>query len=442
MDFIHVISKRLSGKLKEIDYEMLTLNVTKKALISLIHGLKQKKFGFDTTKDIALDIQRYVNSTPINFDLYIDSGGYSIIKGDVPFEKTHAFIECYHQYLEHHHQDFNYIFSLDIPFWGGQEENNTIENLYEFNKISLSYSRNLVENHKQNVIDKFLFVWQFKILGQFETWNKIYDELDINSWVKNRAIGGLVGLRGTLPLIDCSVFIPMAFRCLYDHLNGPYANDVFKLHFLGINLHQDRFIITLLDKLFQHYLKDSCRTDLTYDSISYTLKALKKIRDPKVFEFRDNTLFLYKSVHKLPDHIVDEVYFTPEYKEGFLSSLELLRDGENITETSVFSPLITYSEIMLDEYFSYLVDKYELVDILTSTDFKPTAMKKATYNLIQMEKNERSNFSDNFFRELQNDLDIIYDIYQLFIQGADRNTLDDWIRKMITENIRFPFSFK
>jgi len=441
MDFIHVLSQ-LSKKKKTRDYELATLNVTKKLLISLIHGLGKKSFGFDTAKEIALDIQNYVQSKPINFDLYIDSGGYSIIKGDVPFNNTHKFIESYHQYLETHHEDFNYIFSLDIPLWGSQDEKNTIENLYKFNQISLSYSCDLLKKYNQALIDKFLFVWHFKILDQFETWNKIYDELQLNSYVKNRAIGGLVGLRGDLTHIDFSIFIPMAFRCFYDHLDGPYAKNVFKLHFLGINLPQDRFAIALLEKLFQQYLDDPDLIDLTYDSISYTIKAFQNVRDPKTYDFHNNQLIQYKSVHRLPDHIVDKVYYTPELKDGFFDAKELLIQGENLTDTSVVMPLSTYSNVMLDKYMIHLVQKYQFIDIITSTTFKTKAMKQANNALIELKNNEPHNFSDNFFKEVENDFDIIFDLHQLYDQGRDRKTLDDFIRETVTGKIRHPFRFK
>ena len=443
MDFIHVLG-RPSDKAIERDYELATLNVTNKALISLIHGLSQKRFGFDTAKDIALQIQDYVRTRPVDFDLYIDSGGYSIIQGDVPFDKTHMFIESYHQYLEHHHQDFNYIFSLDIPIWGkeGEKEKNTIENLYKFNKISLSYSRDLLQKHKQELTDKFLFVWHFKILEQFETWNKIYDELEINSWIKNRAVGGLVGLRGDLKYIDFSVFIPIAFRCFYDHLEGPYANDIFKIHFLGINRPQDRFVITLLEKLFQRYLNDSSQTDFTYDSINYTRNALFKARAPEVFDFKNTELTLYKNVHKLPENIINQVYFTPALKQGFFSSRESLAEFERLKDTSVFVPLNTYSNVMLDKYLSHLIDRYQFIDILTSTDFKPKAMKQAYNALHELEQNEVSVFTANFFKEVRNDLDMIFDLHQLYVHGRDRDELDKFIRKVVREKIRYPFKFK
>ena len=443
MDFIHVLG-RPNDKVKEKDYELATLNVTNRALISLIHGLSQKNFGFDTVKDIALQIQDYKKSKAVNFDLYIDSGGYSIIQGDVPFDKTHMFIESYHQYLEYHHQDFNYIFSLDIPIWGkkGEEEKNTIENLYEFNKISLSYSCDLLQKHKQALIDKFLFVWHFKILDQFETWNKIYDELEINSWIKNRAIGGLVGLRGDLKYIDFSVFIPMAFRCFYDHLDSPYADDIFKLHFLGINRPQDRFVITLLEKLFQHYLKNPSGTDFTYDSINYTKNALFQSRAPAVFNFTNNELTLYKNVHKLPNDIIDHVYFTPDLKEGFLAERKLLANFEKLKDSPVFVPLNVYSNMMLDKYCAHLIDEYQFIDILTSTDFKTKAMKQAYNALHELEQNETSVFSVNFFKELKNDFDMIFDLHQLYVQGRDRRELNNFIRKVVTERIRYPFKFK
>ena len=60
------------------------------SLISLIGGLKQKDFGFETILAVAMDIKdfhdRFVR--PISGTLYVDSSGYSIIKGDVTPENV------------------------------------------------------------------------------------------------------------------------------------------------------------------------------------------------------------------------------------------------------------------------------------------------------------------------------------------------------------------
>lgn len=443
MKFIHVLgSPTPIDTNKKKGYDTPNINLTKRALLSLIYGLKQKNFGFDTVKKIALKIRNYVESEAISFDLYIDSGGYSIIGGDVPFDSTHKFIESYHQYLEHHHMDFNYIFSLDIPVWGKQNDKNTVKNLYAFNKISQSYSKKLLQRYPEMLLDKFLYVWQFKIIDQYEVWNSLYEELEINQWIKNRAIGGLVSIRDDAHHIDFAAFIPMAYRCFSDHMDSPYAADVFKLHFLGINLYQDRFAIALLEKMFQFYLYGEDHTDITYDSINYKKSSLLNARSLQIYDYCNGQLVLYKSVHHLPEEIVDKVYYTPELKAGFLHAKELLDQGEKLSDTSVFVPLNIYSNIKVDQYFINIIAKYKFVELLTFTDFKTEAMTQVQNALYDMEKNEPAIFPDTFFGETSNNLDLIYDLNQWCVNGRDKKELDRFIREVITERIRFPFRFE
>jgi type VI protein secretion system component Hcp len=76
-----------------------------------------------------------------NNKIYVDSGGYSIIKGDVRFDSTKRFIECYNYFILNESSSCDRIFSLDIPFWGNIEDSMYMSkfNLEKYNDLSTDY---------------------------------------------------------------------------------------------------------------------------------------------------------------------------------------------------------------------------------------------------------------------------------------------------------------
>ena len=48
----------------------------------------------------------------------------------------------------------------------------------------------------------------------------------------------------------------------------------FRLHFLGVKIRSDRFIIALIEQLFALYLKGISKLLFTYDSINYNSSSM------------------------------------------------------------------------------------------------------------------------------------------------------------------------
>ena len=192
----------------------------------------------------------------------IDSGGYSIIVGDVPVKHIMKFIGTYHEYQEKARNEYDYIMTLDIPLIIGDEEFNTKKNVQYFNHRSLSETKENLIRYPE-IREKLYFVWQFKTKEQYDLWDVMYQDLELNNFVKHRALGGMVGLRG-LTGIRFSPFIANSFRCLLDHQESRISTTEFRLHYLGIYIKYDRFIIAFLEKLFQRYLGDNHRVILSY----------------------------------------------------------------------------------------------------------------------------------------------------------------------------------
>ena len=145
-------------------------------LFSLIAGLRQGSFGFDTLHRITQEIIEYKKVLGNDRKFFIDSGGYSIIAGDVSPRDISKFIECYNLFLDRDAPDnCDYIFSLDIPIFLKYKEFNTSKYIYEMNLKSIQESKKVLLKNKE-LFDKFIYVWQFKLHKQNVLWKKIYDD--------------------------------------------------------------------------------------------------------------------------------------------------------------------------------------------------------------------------------------------------------------------------
>src|SRR6056297_1923973 len=89
-----------------------------KYLFSLINGLSNKNFGFNTIDRVAIEVKRFYNDLYPGEKLFVDSAGYSIIVGDIPSKFINPFMEAYNHFLENYCKTHcDYMFSLDIPIF-------------------------------------------------------------------------------------------------------------------------------------------------------------------------------------------------------------------------------------------------------------------------------------------------------------------------------------
>ena len=220
MQHVHVASH-------QSHFEYDRIRQTKNGLISLVHtlevSLKTEK-GYKLHKNIDLTKEyrnKVIESVP-GSKLYLDSGGYSIIKGDVPFDRILSFIDKYHDFMAKNCHLFDYIFSLDIPFgfYAEDEKEKPLHNydvIYNLNKISMQKTLDLLKA-KPELKDKLYFIQHFKLHDQFKIWNDLEAELGINDKIIHRSIGGLVSLKKMVRHFKRTTFLPMIFRSFYNFL--------------------------------------------------------------------------------------------------------------------------------------------------------------------------------------------------------------------------------
>ena len=235
-------------------FEYDRLRLTGNALISLIDTLQ---YGINTKigdgiqgKDMVQEYRDKVIKSCQGAKLYLDSGGYSIIKGDVAFDKILDFIDEYHDFVSKNIECFDYIFTLDIPIGLKDIKLKREDTIYNLNKISLQKTLALIKK-KPQLKEKIYFIQHFKMRQQFDIWNQLEEELNIKDHIIHRSIGGLVGLKKVVTHFKRTTFLPMIFRSFYNFVERYEQNKPKQFDPDTIFKFADRFFWRLeLAKLF------------------------------------------------------------------------------------------------------------------------------------------------------------------------------------------------
>ncbi len=428
------------------DFNIPSVNSAKNVLISIIDGLNQKNFGFNTLNVASNHIktfkERYIDV--VKAKLFIDSGGYSIIVGDVPPTSITKFIECYNHYLATERDVFDYIFSLDIPIFLGNPEYNTIYHIENFNRMSLSKSLELLQQYPE-LKEKFYFIYQFKLEGQYHIWKKLYDELSLGDYIQNWAVGGMVGMRGILRNdpnskdISFSPFTAIVYKSLYDYVNSlAFSTYNFRLHCLGIYIKYDRFQLVLLEKLIEQYLiplMKEPRPTLTYDSVNYMRTAQLKVKTLEIFDRVPESIIRHDDIQNVPEELFQKVY--GDLFPLLIEELDNLKSGRNLSNIDAFTGLNVYSNVELDKFFHWVIDEYKLVEIFfTCKDFEQ--FKRYTEPvLITLQSKWPFVFTNKLITCIRENFRITYIFHYWWMKKKDPTTLNNLIFDFI-KKIGFP----
>ena len=406
-------------------------------LFSLIGGMRQGQFGFDTLHRITEEIKKYRQVLDNGRKFFVDSGGYSIIAGDVSPRDVSKFTECYNMFLERDAPDnCDYIFSLDIPIFLKYPENNNVKTIYEANSRSISSSLKILEKNPK-LFNKFVFVWQFKLLKQYNIWKQIYEENNIaSSNIKHFGIGGLVSLRG-ITGIKFSPFISMAYKCL-KMIHDKNLNDTSILHILGVYHLHDRVIMSFLHKLFnRHYLKDrNCKVQMTYDTVNYALSGLYKLKEQIMFVPEEDGTYTCGYAHDLMDkmHLVID---NPEVLATVCRDLQCVRDGKNVEETRMASLLNVITQTTIDKIIDEEIDKNKIVELFLETSNFNTFKNKISPILRELEYKYPLIFKNRTQKNLIN-FQYVAAFHNWWQNGQNEVELEKLMEKFI-QLISFPY---
>lgn len=340
-----------------LDYSYDSIRLTGNLLISMIDVLNSSN-SFSKAHSFfkSLNEMHQAYRKSIEFNTFLDSGGYSIIVGDVKASQIREFIERYNSRIIEGKNIYDKVFSLDIPILLNEPKYNTATNIYTFNKYSLEQTYDIAA--KDSIIRKKLyFVWHFKIKEQYNIWSKLYNELNIGQYVSNRAAGGMVGLRG-ITQISFSPFIAPMYRSLLDWSQTNIL-EPFYFHALGVYIQHDRFFLIFLEKLFKDYEKID-DVFITYDSVNYMRTAQLKARELNIHRFNGNTIETFSHID-CPSEIYSEVY-NSQNLNLILEDIDNVKNNQKLKDVGAFVPLNIYSNLQLDKFFEYIIDKYNIVE--------------------------------------------------------------------------------
>jgi len=431
--YLHVANKAYKAGVK---YDQAIMRQAGSCLYSLIEGLRQKDFGFHTLNGVMKNIRGYKDLcvNPVGGSLFTDSGGYSIIRGDVHPTDIPRFIECYDLYLEEERQTYEYIFSLDIPLSLKFRGLNTKALIYEYNRQSLQDAKNIMIAHPE-IQEKFYFVWQFKMLDQYVIWQRLFDQLGFSGLTRNYALGGMVGLRG-ITKIDYSPFIPMAFKCLHEWQAGGLGGE-FRLHFLGMYIRYDRFQIALLEQLFRRYLAEGQTVAMSYDSINFAHTA-RLNTTLNYFAWQGGNLEVHQKPSVVPQDIWMAIYDTPKLQQAFLEGVEAREADRKLQSTNTFAPLNIYSNKCLDAFFEHVVETSGLVDMFIGEKNYNRFATHSGQVLKGLAKQHREVFTPRMVKSVTKNLLTTFKMHHWHENDGHRTGLERLVTQEI-QNLNFPY---
>lgn len=489
MEFVNVQRRPTKDLSKGLNVFPSVLRHTQNLLFSLEHGY-DKSFSEKSIDTFASNVLRirstYANLNPIT---WIDSGGFAFIRESFSVDQHKDMIGSYCYFLENHSNKFEYVFSLDFPFRKRDDSFNKDDALIKkVNLESLLASKRIISQRPQ-LLDKFYLVLQFLHGNQYEIWRELYKETGLDQVVKNRALGGMVGIRANKRSTP-SPFIAMAYRCLVDFMCSKHAasGGEFKLHFLGVYLIQDRFAILFLEKLFSAYLPNII-IKFTYDSSAYSKKSMLghltlpafiplgsddyqylghfdaanigtdlsladmgevKSQEALQLIFDESNIETARAVmeksdtkrdFKLLKDIAEKIY-----KEKFNKKYESKKPGN----VAIFQPFNALSNKCQDEIISKCIDRFELVRIFQSLESADEAVRFANdtiFNISHSNKNGKKIESDtkcvnenilfsslHILWTIRRNLILTYELHEWFVNRRDdEGWLDDKVKSEASE---------
>jgi len=395
----------------------------------LYNGLSSN-FGYNSLYKLSKNIKEFYDNLYNDETLMIDSGGYSIIVGDVNPRDIGKFIECYNYFLEYHKDIYNYILSLDIPIFLEYPAYNTVKHIDEYNRKSYYESKQILEKHPE-LYEKFIFVWHFKIQKQFDIWRNIYNDYFNDGKLKHHAIGGLVGLRG-MTGIKFSPFIAQSYRILKLIENDGHDHNL--IHILGVYGRQDRLFMQFMNELFNnHYLKNKT-VDISFDTINYTISGLYKVRDFPLIQLLQSNPMLRDEKKMLP--WLEKFIPNKTVLNNVLVEIDNVKKDKPINDTRLLSlTYVIYSHIIDKMMYKFLQNEGIMDLFVRYPDYNK--LKNKVYPLIYSAAKKYPFAFENLEKQIMKNFYWFSNFHRAYMDGANLDRIDKGIEHFINE-INFP----
>ncbi len=439
-NYIHTTAPKFK-KNGMTDFNGLVHKLSGTSLISLIYGLEQSAFGFNTVNKVMQDIDRYNdlhlgNSKGVRIE---DSGGYSIIAGTVASNNVLKVINCYQYSIETFHKNQTRILSLDVPFFINEPSKCTASNIYNMNRLSLVDTVKSVEKHPE-LYNKLMFVQHWKMRRQYKVFNDLYRELELHRFMQHYAVGGLVGLGGATN-INFAPFIGPLFLQLSRYLNKSHDeldDGIFNCHILGVYQLAARFSIMFCERLFRS-MDEVHHCALTQDSINYLVSSQFKIRVSGHTYFR-NTSDGYEYHDKFTDLTEKElIHIYPiDVIPKVLVEIDKIKNNERLDDVDIGIPAYSFAQLEIDKLFKLIIDEFQIVEM-----FKTARNGKVLFNQLRAVTNTiQSRYSKilgvQFAGKALVNLQMIWTFYSVwYLNNRTDDKMEDLMQKFITK-VNFP----
>jgi hypothetical protein len=434
--YVHTLTKFTFS-----DHEITLLNQhVDSYLISLITGLQQQSFGFDTVTEVAKRIRGLRARFGQDKEWFIDSGGYSIIVGDIHPRDMTKCIQCYNYYLETFaEKDCDKIFSLDIPILLKYPEYNTVQYIKEQNYKSGVMSKEILDSNK-SLYEKFMFIWQFKTLNQYKIWKEYYNDIYADTTeLHNFGIGGQVGLRQAAG-IDFSPFTALTYK-LIQLIREKNLNKKSTIHMLGIYSYPDRFLMAFFQKLFnQVYFKDLAPSvEITFDTVHHTIQGHFRGQTMTPFILDENNNVHNKFIPDLVDKL-DNIIHDPDVLNAVLKQVEKIKNGERLTDPHLIATLEVIKHSQIDKVIDMVLDQYNFIDLFVQSGNFNKFKNKATAIFQTLEQKYPIAFKNRTAQNLLN-FQYVYPLHNWFVNSGDLSKFEPMMETFI-RHINFPFDLK
>jgi hypothetical protein len=323
---------------------------------------------------------------------------------------------------------------LDIPILLKYPTYNTVKYIKDMNYLSGEKSRQILDA-KPELYEKFIFVWQFKTPKQYKIWNEYYADMFSDcEKLKHFAIGGQVGLRG-ITGIEFSPFI----GCCYQIMDIIYNKNLkceSILHLLGIYGLHDRFLMGILDRLFnKHYLLGRQESvQITFDTVNHIISGLFKIRELKSVIFENNKI-LYEYNHKMIDKfdlLIEDVNTLKEVQKNLNNIVTNTRIGD----TNIIAILEVIKNQMFNKIMDSVIDKYDIVNMFLNANNYNQFKNQFILIYLQAEKEFPYIFKNMMPKVLIN-FQYLFAYHEWWKTGRDPVQLNSMMNKFI-KLINFP----
>lgn len=417
-------------------------------LYSLIYALQSSNFGLDSLHKLVDnldpskdDIKSYSQRVrdKYNKQLFIDSGGYSIIVGDVSPRDLGKFIECYHEFLHKYPHLFDKIFSLDIPVFLKHTEYNTVKFIKEQNMKSVNLSKQILTQN--NLFDKFIFVWQFTTPNKYNVWRSVYEKVLADTNVQHFGIGGMVGLRGRTG-IRFSPFIAMEYKLLKLIYDKNYSKESY-IHNLGVYGLHDRFLMAFFHRLFnEYYLKDkNSSVVVSYDTINYFTSGIFNVRKPTcVIKEQDGIMYKCNVLDLDDRNKLRYLIHNEELFENIIKDIDNLIDGNKLKDTRLFCLLNVVSNLEIDKLFDDVVRNFDIVKLFTSCNNFHEFKNKFSPIYDHLSNIYPFAFANRKYNTMLN-FQFVYNFHHWWLKDKSDSKLEQMCEKFIKNYIKIPSKF-